>query len=228
MDSGGIGLPSGRAQVSSERPEPSAAPAERWRPADRSSARMVSRPPPSGSPSTRTTARPLCRALRARPAARVDAPAPPQPPNTATQGAEVERGGLGDMVTGPLLGGAGCTAHPHHHHWSPAARHASPPAESVEKPALSLWTTSGCAGMKAPLSPPAGKIFPSSMAEAEGRKERPPRRGDCSGGTRGAQRAAGSSRGKGRPPPGGRAGVVTLARLGGEEPDQGCTVANDP
>jgi hypothetical protein len=33
---------------------------------------------------------------------------------------------------------------------------------------------------------------------------------------------------KGRPPPGGRAGVVTLARLGGEEPGQGCTVANDP
>src|SRR5579872_6401179 len=33
---------------------------------------------------------------------------------------------------------------------------------------------------------------------------------------------------KGRPPPGGRAGVVTSTRLGGEEPGRGCTVANDP
>src|SRR5689334_4532273 len=105
MDSGGMGLPSGRAQVSRDSPDTDAF-SERWRPGDRSSARMVSRPPPSGSPSTRTTLRPLCRALRASAAARVDAPAPPQPPKTATQGAEPERIRLGDMVTDPLVGGA--------------------------------------------------------------------------------------------------------------------------
>lgn len=31
-----------------------------------------------------------------------------------------------------------------------------------------------------------------------------------------------------RPPPGGRAGVVSTADSGGEEPDRGSTVANDP
>ena len=170
MDSGGIGVPSGRAQVSRDSPEPSAAPSERWRPGDRSSARMVSRPPPSGSASTRTTARPLCRALRASPAARVDAPAPPQPPNTATQGAEPRRVGLGDMVTDPLVDGAADALRirmitiGYRGRVAPARL-----GKSVDKPVLSLWTTAGPAGMKVPWCPPAGEIFPSSARKAERR-----------------------------------------------------------